>query len=170
MVRYLDASGNDLVPREDRVWTVNGTALRMVAALNAAEVAVPTYLLLIAEESAVTGLKTATLAMHCFWEGEAKLGSIAGVRATQSAFFDGNEVVRLQYDPQVVDYEALVREAAQLACAQQVYPDSAEQSVALERMEGVRIGRLTDVPSVRPAPTVRSNNTISIIRRGGILR
>ena len=35
VIRFLDGSGNDFIPRKDRVWTVRGVALRMIEALEA---------------------------------------------------------------------------------------------------------------------------------------
>jgi len=41
VVRYLNASAKDLIPREDQIWTVSATAERMVRALKAAGKPVP---------------------------------------------------------------------------------------------------------------------------------
>ena len=127
VIRYLDEAGKDVIPRKDRVWGLGETASRMIEALGATGSDVPSYLRMIAAEAAVK-FETATLAMHCFWEGEAKLGSLDGVVGTQSAFFDGQEVVRLRFDPDRIDFARLVREASRLECAQTVYPDSEAQS------------------------------------------
>lgn len=50
VVRYVDASGNDLIERMEQVYAVQPTAARMVAALDAAEAEVPEYLALLAAE------------------------------------------------------------------------------------------------------------------------
>jgi len=62
VVRYVDAQGEDLIEREDRIYGVGETALRMIAALEAAEQDVPSYLALMAAESN-GALKHATFAM-----------------------------------------------------------------------------------------------------------
>ena len=44
VIRFLDAAGNDVIPRKDRVWTTGGVAARMVKALMAVDRPVPAYL------------------------------------------------------------------------------------------------------------------------------
>jgi hypothetical protein len=44
VIRFLDAAGNDVIPRKDRVWTTSGLADRMVEALMAVDRPVPSYL------------------------------------------------------------------------------------------------------------------------------
>lgn len=41
VIRFLDADGNDIIPRKDRVWTLKGVAARMIEALTAANRPVP---------------------------------------------------------------------------------------------------------------------------------
>lgn len=41
VVRFLDADGRDLIPRKDRVWTMQPLAQRMIAALEKAKRTVP---------------------------------------------------------------------------------------------------------------------------------
>ena len=63
--------------------------------------------------------------MHCFWDGEAKLGGIPGVIETEAGWLDGREVVHLRFDPSIVDWASLVRAAQVHGCAEQVYaPDA----------------------------------------------
>jgi len=64
------------------VWTVGPMAARMTAALKAAKRPVPSYLSAIAIDN--SKLETATFAMHCYWTGEARLGSIDGVMSTSA--------------------------------------------------------------------------------------
>ena len=42
-VAHLDAQGRDLIPRKDRVWTLDALASRMIQALQAAGRPVPNY-------------------------------------------------------------------------------------------------------------------------------
>jgi hypothetical protein len=51
VIRFLDADGRDIIPRQDRVWTTRGVAARMVAALQAAGRPVPAYLARLARQS-----------------------------------------------------------------------------------------------------------------------
>ncbi len=44
VIRFLDADGRDIIPRRDRVWSLDAVAARMVTALTAAKRPVPQYL------------------------------------------------------------------------------------------------------------------------------
>ena len=69
VVRFVDATGKDLIERRDRVWTAEGIAGRMVTALEAAKRPVPAYLRLTALASPAslaskgTSLRKASFAM-----------------------------------------------------------------------------------------------------------
>lgn len=135
VVRYLDSSGKDLIERKDGVWTTAGTAKRMVTALESAGAKAPDYLKQLAvEKDAKT--ETATFAMHCYWEGEALLGSIKGVNSTRSAWRDGLEVVDVLYDPAILDYSDLVDSAHKLECASRVFAHSNEQLAVAKQKVG----------------------------------
>ena len=41
MVRFLDAEGKDLIPRKDRIWSIQPLAERMITALEKAKRPVP---------------------------------------------------------------------------------------------------------------------------------
>ena len=44
VIRFLDADGEDIIPRKDRVWTTSGVARRMVKTLRVVKRPVPDYL------------------------------------------------------------------------------------------------------------------------------
>ena len=134
VIRYLDARARDLIPRKDRVWSTAGTAHRMCAALTAAKQPVPDYLRLVAEE-ARSGDKIATFAMHCYWEGEGKLGGIPGVKQTDSAWVGAKEVVHVKYDPEKVSYSELLQSATAMKCASTVFTHDSQQA-AVARQQG----------------------------------
>jgi hypothetical protein len=113
VVRFVDTAGKDLIPRKDRVWSVGDVAARMTEALGKRA---PRYLSLVATENAPER-KTAVFAMHCFWEGEAGLGALAGVSTTRAGWLDGKEVVEVSYDATRISYRKLVKAARQLKCA-----------------------------------------------------
>ena len=127
VVRYLDSDEKDLIKRKDGVWTTSETVQRMVAALTAANVEAPSYLTALATSKPTASTQAATFAMHCYWEGEAKLGSISGVHSTRSGWKDSLEVVTLTYDPKVVNYEKLVDAAKSFECASKVYAHTPKQ-------------------------------------------
>jgi len=117
VLRFLDGRGQDLLPRRGRIWSTGDVAPRLVAALRAAGRDVPGYLRLAAAETGTKETESAHFAMHCFWVGEARLGAIDGVLTTRAAWMEGHEIVEVIFDPHVVDYDSLVRNALKLECA-----------------------------------------------------
>lgn len=121
VVRFLDPSGKDLIPRKDGVWTDVGIAQRMAAALEAGQRDVPRYLqTVIAERDAASHAKI-TFAMFCYYEGEAKLGSVDGVIRTQAGIVGRHEVVEVTYNPRVVKLTDLVARAKEFDCTHAIY-------------------------------------------------
>jgi len=115
VVRFVDATGKDLIPRKDGVWDANGIAQRMVATLQKAKRPVPGYLTIALQESAKK-TATAVFQMHCYWEGEALLGALDGVVKTTSAWKDGAEVVEVVFLPEVISAKALRAKAEAKSC------------------------------------------------------
>jgi len=137
VVRFLDQSGTDLIPRKDRVWTPQGTAARMVEALEKAKRPVPKYLQSIVVPSGAD-LGDAAFAIHCFWTGELKLGAIDGVVRTEAGWLDGHEVTRVWYDRSELKFADLLKAAQKVDCARKVFSASAD-----ERAHAVKTGRLS---------------------------
>ena len=102
VVRFLTASGVDLIPRKDGDYSTAFVLMRMVAALETAKRPVPIYLKLAVAEYAPTKTETAVFAMYCYWEGEAKLGALDGVIGTRIGEHGGSEVVEVTFDPTVI--------------------------------------------------------------------
>lgn len=154
VIRYLDASGKDVIQRKDRVWTIAGTAQRMIETLEAVKRPVPDYLKGLVSEANVSQHQTAAFAMYCFWDGEAKLGLLDGVIATEAGWLEGREVVKVVYDPKVIRWSELVYAAEQFDCAHKVYaPNSAalkeskkltKHKVALLNLKGYRKAKSSD--------------------------
>ncbi len=145
VIRYLGADGRDLIPREDEVWSVKETAVRMARALRAAGRPVPASLSALAGDhlrpaaNPSPATLTAAFAMDCFWEGEERFAKVRGVVATEAAFIDGREVVRLAFDPAVVAWADLVRIAEGFDCAHHVYAPNAELARATRTKRGVSV-------------------------------
>ena len=129
VVRFLDGSGRDLIPRKDRVWTADGIAVRMIEALEKSGRAVPEYLRLLATEKA-DGLQTAAFAMACFWTGEKELGAVNGVVTTEAGFIGGREVTLVRYDPTVITVNDLILVAEKVQCAQEVFLPEPDQEIS----------------------------------------
>lgn len=141
--RVFDAGGRDLVPPVEAVDTPGRLALVMVGALEAGEDSAPQWLRLAAAENGAGERRMVSLAMFCFWEGEAKLGDLDGVLATRSGMMGRDEVVEVVYDPEVLGFEALVESAQEMDCASAVYAHTADD---LDRAREL-VGDLA-----RPAP------------------
>jgi hypothetical protein len=139
VVRFLDGDGQDLLPRKAGVWFPRAIGERMIDALVAANRAVPIYLRDVVDELSAAGGERATFAMHCYWAGEACLGDIGGVVASQAGWLEGREVVELRFDPSVVSYRELLGAAP--ACSDAVYTHSDEQQRVAELIFGKNANR-----------------------------
>ena len=138
VMRFLNASGEDILPRKDRLWTRHAVAQRLVQVLNEAGRPAPRWLELAQEELAPGPRQTLTFAMHCYWVGEVKLGALDGVLATRAGWYDGEEVVEVEYDPQRVTAKKLVAKAKQLECASTVWAhdDGQAKALGLPKIDG----------------------------------
>jgi len=126
VMRFLSASGKDLIPRKDGVWSTQGIAGRMVEALKKAGRPVPGYLKLAIDEQA-TRKEKAVFQMACYYTGEKGLGSIDGVLSTRAGWVGGHEVVEVEYDPATVKYTELAKSAFNNRCANFSYATNAAQ-------------------------------------------
>ena len=147
VIRFVDASERDLIPRRDRIWDLGSLAARMMEALEAADREVPLYLSSLAVEYDTNNLRTAVFGMYCFWTGEYELGSIAGVVATEAGFYRGREVTLVTYHNQQLALTDLIGEAADRECARTVYLD-AESTAVQSRLKVKQF----DPSKYRPAP------------------
>lgn len=68
----------------------------------------------------VKKLERVTVAAACFWECEARLGSLEAVRASRVGFLNGDEVVEVEFDPSVRERKAFLEDAAKLECGKVV--------------------------------------------------
>jgi hypothetical protein len=119
--RVFDAQERDLVPPAAEMETPGQLALLMVEALEAGGGSVPKWLRLVAAENGAEERAMITLAMFCFWEGEAKLGDLDGVLATRSGMMGPDEVVEVVYDPDEIGFNSLIKAAREMECASAVY-------------------------------------------------
>ncbi len=150
VVRYLDGHLKDVIARQDNIWSTAETAQRMVDALSAIERSVPEYLKLIADDG--TGqTETAEFAMHCYWEGEAKLGSISGVQGTRSGWRGQLEVVQVKFDPDQVEYSQLLSTAQSFDCASKVYAHTKVQLELASKTVGDQAVNVINDPEMRDA-------------------
>ncbi len=128
VVRIVDSKRRMLAPRVAEEWTAVPLVGAMTKALRDSGKAVPAYLALLeAEALAADRIERATFAMHCFWEGEAKLGALGGVLETRTGFLQGDEVVEVRFDPRKLSFGDLVSKARELECAGRVFARSDSQ-------------------------------------------
>ncbi len=138
VVRFVDAQGQDLIPRKDGVWTRPEIVARMVRALEAAGRPVPDDLRALGPRADAVPQR-ATLAMHCFWTGEACLGGVDGVVSTRPGWLGGREVVEVHFDATRLSYEELLGHASRQDCADHVYAHDETQLRAANRHFGTRV-------------------------------
>lgn len=128
VMRFLDPQLKDIIPRKDKVWSRHATAVRLATAIKTSGQKVPNYLTNVVIPECNPDNRIAVFAMYCFWTGEAKLGSLDGVIATEAGFYDGKEVVVVRYDDKKIKLLDLVRAAEEFDCAHAVYlPTKQEQ-------------------------------------------
>ncbi len=143
VVRFLNCDGQDVIERHDGIWVTPALAQRLVVSLESSNRDVPAFLQLVSDDGnlapdAASKLAKATFAMHCYWEGEAKFGSLSGVLSTRAAWDDGKEVVDITYDPQRLDFRCLVEQAKLMECASTVYARDAEQMSIAKELVGAQ--------------------------------
>lgn len=124
VVRFVDASGRDVIAREDGVWSTDGIAQRMASALRAAKREVPAWLSLAVQETEPSSVERVTFAMHCYWVGQAALGGLDGVVGVKPGSIEGHEVVEVSYRPSRLALADLVKKSDALDCAVKVFAAS----------------------------------------------
>lgn len=72
--------------------------------------------------------KRVAFAQHCFWTGEMKLGQIEGVMRTEAGYVGGREVTLVEYAPDKLSLENLVRRAKQAGLADSIHLDRESQT------------------------------------------
>ena len=107
VVRIINTKGENVVKRVSGDYSAKTLQKRMVQALESYGNTIPDYLKLLGQELAASGKsKEKYFKMYCFWTGEKQLAKVDGVLSTQSGFMNG-EVVKVTYNPAVVDEAAL---------------------------------------------------------------
>jgi len=145
VIRFLNGEGKDIIPRKDKVWTLQPLAKRMSDVLVKLERPVSENLGLMAagKQVSLPELKEAAFAMFCFWTGEMRFGGLDGVKTTEAGWLDRHEVTRVTYDPSIISTEALVKKAKSFDCARKVFLPT-EDLAAYKNKEGLQFGELDD--------------------------
>lgn len=164
VVRFMDADGNDWIPRKDGVWSEAELVRRMVTALDKSGRTAPGWLRVAADEIDVDAYRTLYLSMHCFWEGEARLGSIDGVLATRAGFIDGQEVVEVTYDGGHLDADRLIAEAKKRGVSGEVWRDGKvafREAPPSDQKRHLAGTRWVTAPDLSPLQAARINSALA---------
>ena len=113
VVRFLDASGRELIPRKEKVWDSAELKERMKLALEKAGRPV----------KAAAATCRVAIAQPCFWSGEMKIGAIDGVKRTEAGYLNGKEVTLVDYEPDRLSLQELTRKAKAEGVATQVFTE-----------------------------------------------
>ncbi len=151
VVRFVDAQGRDVIAREENVWVGSALASRMHRALIAAKQSPPAWFELAELDARRDELPRAVFAMHCFWEGQATLGTLAGIADARPAFVDGLEVVEVRYDPKTLPLSKLVCAADSAGLARRAWFASAKEVDEARVVLGERALPLSKDPQAAPA-------------------
>ncbi|MFK7898320.1 MAG: VPGUxxT family thioredoxin-like (seleno)protein, type 2 [Myxococcota bacterium] len=136
VVRFIDAQGQDLIPRRDRIWRAGEIAERMIQSLGQSDRPVPPYLTALRDELSPQKIEKATLSMGCYWAGEACLGELPGLLSSRTGDLGGREVVELRYDATRLRYEDLLAHARTSDCADGVFAHNEAQLSAATKLFG----------------------------------
>ena len=131
--------------------------------MRAAGKPVPNYLALVALGNA-KDLERATFAMHCYWEGEVKLGGIQGVRETSAGWIGSKEVVNVTYNPKLVSYDKLLKTAQSMNCASTVFAHDAGQFASARKV----VRDVEQLPAQSQQRPVRYTEQKYHLRRTGL--
>ncbi len=142
VLRFLDATRQDLIPSMARVWTTHGIASRMIEALLTAKRRVPTYLRVVAMEQNTLKHQRAAFAMFCFWTGEYELGKFDGVISTEAGWLEGREVTLVLYLEDRLSLRDLAKQAAEVKCARKVFVATEQERHMLSTATRLNVGTL----------------------------
>ncbi len=117
VVRFVDGDGQDVIPRRDGIWSESGTVERMISALEVAHADVPRWLEMARLELHPRDEQRVVFSMHCFWEGQQRIGAIDGVIDARPGFVGGSEVLDVRFDASRVKLADLAQQAAAMECA-----------------------------------------------------
>lgn len=130
VVRFLDAKGNDIIPRKDRVWTTPALMTRIDSVLaRTAKIEYP--------KTSVSQARVA-FCQYCFWTGERKIGALPAVLSTEAGFIDGREVTLVTYDQSRLSLQNLIKQAAADGVATDVYLDDPSQVPGSKKLANYR--------------------------------
>lgn len=108
VVRIVNAKGENLTNRIAGDYSLLGVYKAIIQVLEKNNKEIPKYLKLLGDElQGSVQQKETYYSMYCFWSGEKQLGSQEGVLNTEAGFMKGKEVVKVTYNPEIIENEIL---------------------------------------------------------------
>lgn len=138
VVRIINTELKDLVPRIDGSYHIEAVSAAMMSALKISKQTTPHYLQLLHDAFAAQrhGTEQTTFSMYCFWSGERTFGEADGVVSTRAGYMHGEEVVQVEYDPRITNFEQLLKHAESNQCASNCYTSSTGQIPIAKKILG----------------------------------
>jgi len=138
VVRIVDSGLKDMVLRVAGDYHLFGIVQAMRAALKKQHIEIPRYLEILKEEAFLqtASPKELYFQMYCFWSGESAFGIAEGILGTEAGFMNGNEVVRVSFNPNVISAEKIIQFAKDHHLADRFYakdPSSFNRNLSVEK-------------------------------------
>jgi len=181
VIRFLDSSGKDIIPRRDKIWDIGGVTRRMIKALKKSEQEIPLYLHGLYLENDASHHQTAGFAMACFWTGEFIFGGIEGVVSTEAGWYDNREITLVTYHDGVTSLQNLIDIGSKNKCVQKVYIEQSQKDQIPTTHSAVfqqqyyqiaqpddqkkqinRIGWVFDIPHLTPLQLTKLNSYLRV--------
>lgn len=134
VIRIVNEQGKDIVDRHANAYLPGEVVKSLRKGMLSSGQLVPRYVDLL-EEELNSEKKEAILSMYCFWTGEKEIGNLPGVLSTEAGYMNGAEVVKVNYNPELITYETLVSESAKKRCADRVFTDNDRETKWAENKE-----------------------------------
>ncbi len=124
VVRIIDESETDIVPRQNDFRSTYKTLITIRQALSDSGCTIPEYLSLLIDE--YEGFEKGLVdevyfGMGCFWAGEKEIGGLGGVIGTEAGYMYGKEVVKVTYRKDQSSLEQIVNSSRRAGCADEVF-------------------------------------------------
>jgi peptide methionine sulfoxide reductase MsrA len=121
VIRIVDEKGANLIRRISGNYSLGGVMNAIIEALHKTKKVIPEYVNVLHTESTSSNSEELILGMYCFWTGEKTMATMAGIQKTEAGFMAGKEVVKVAFNPDIIDKETLIQKASKKQCADVVF-------------------------------------------------
>lgn len=151
VIRIVDADLKAVTERISGNYTKHGLMSRINAALIKSGKRVPAWMEILEEEfgADARGTEKAYIGMYCFWSGEKHYGRIEGVISTRAGFMGGSEVVEVEYRPDRISLEQLLRRGMESGNADRLFVGDIHQKSPVGTIETRRQGPFREDPELK---------------------